>query len=669
MNKFKLVSDFIVTGDQPDALNQVVDGLNKGMKSQTLMGVTGSGKTFTVANVIEKIQAPTLVIAHNKTLAAQLATEFKEFFPENAVEYFVSYYDYYQPEAYLPSTDVYIEKDADINDQLDQLRHSATRALLSRRDVLIVASVSCIFGLGSPEEYQSFVVNIKKSELFSRKQLIKNLIDMQYERNDYDLSRGRFRVRGDTLDILPVYEDEEGVKIEFWGDEVERITKMDPLTGELLGEVELVDIYPAKHFVTAQDKLKAAIESIEIELDQRLIELKKDAKLLEAQRLESRTRYDLEMLKESGYCSGVENYSRHLSQRQPNSVPYTLMDYFPEDFVLFVDESHMTLPQIRAMYGGDRSRKEVLVDHGFRLPSALDNRPLNFEEFIASTNQVVFVSATPGPYENQQSSQTVEQVIRPTGLADPEIEVKGTIDQIDDLLREIKVRIAKSERCLVTTLTKRMAEELAEYLIEMGIKTHYLHSEIKTFERSEILRDLRLGLYDVIVGINLLREGLDLPEVSLVAILDADKEGYLRSHTALIQTIGRAARHIEGKVIMYADKITRSMQKAIEETERRRNKQNDYNKKRGITPRSISKTIHDITERISDTMSTEIDEKDVVNVNVENVDKLIVDLEKQMKRSSEDLEFEKAAIIRDKIIEIKKLKQQQNTETIDIVMQ
>ncbi|MQG38465.1 MAG: excinuclease ABC subunit UvrB [SAR202 cluster bacterium] len=669
MNKFKLVSDFIVTGDQPDALNQVVDGLNKGMKSQTLMGVTGSGKTFTVANVIEKIQAPTLVIAHNKTLAAQLATEFKEFFPENAVEYFVSYYDYYQPEAYLPSTDVYIEKDADINDQLDQLRHSATRALLSRRDVLIVASVSCIFGLGSPEEYQSFVVNIKKSELFSRKQLIKNLIDMQYERNDYDLSRGRFRVRGDTLDILPVYEDEEGVKIEFWGDEVERITKMDPLTGELLGEVELVDIYPAKHFVTAEDKLKAAIESIEIELDQRLIELKKDAKLLEAQRLESRTRYDLEMLKESGYCSGVENYSRHLSQRQPNSVPYTLMDYFPEDFVLFVDESHMTLPQIRAMYGGDRSRKEVLVDHGFRLPSALDNRPLNFEEFIASTNQVVFVSATPGPYENQQSSQTVEQVIRPTGLADPEIEVKGTIDQIDDLLREIKVRIAKSERCLVTTLTKRMAEELAEYLIEMGIKTHYLHSEIKTFERSEILRDLRLGLYDVIVGINLLREGLDLPEVSLVAILDADKEGYLRSHTALIQTIGRAARHIEGKVIMYADKITRSMQKAIEETERRRNKQNDYNKKRGITPRSISKTIHDITERISDAMSTEIDEKDVVNVNVENVDKLIVDLEKQMKRSSEDLEFEKAAIIRDKIIEIKKLKQQQNTETIDIVMQ
>ncbi len=668
MSKFKLVSDFTATGDQPDALNRVVDGLHKGMKAQTLMGVTGSGKTFTAANVIEKIQAPTLVIAHNKTLAAQLATEFKEFFPDNAVEYFVSYYDYYQPEAYLPSTDVYIEKDADINDQLDQLRHSATRALLTRRDVLIVASVSCIFGLGSPEEYQSFVANITKGAILSRKRLIKKLVDMQYERNDYDLSRGKFRVRGDTLDILPVYEDEEGVKIEFWGDEVERITKMDPLTGELLGEAEVVDIYPAKHFVTAEDKLNLAAQSIEIELGQRLIELKKDGKLLEAQRLESRTRYDLEMLRESGYCSGVENYSRHLSQRQPGSVPYTLMDYFPEDFVLFIDESHMTLPQIRAMYGGDRSRKQVLVEHGFRLPSALDNRPLNFEEFVDSTNQIVFVSATPGPYENQYSSQTVEQVIRPTGLTDPEIEVKRTTNQIDDLLREIRVRITKSERCLVTTLTKRMAEELSEYLIEMGIKTHYLHSEIKTFERSEILRDLRLGLYDVIVGINLLREGLDLPEVSLVAILDADKEGYLRSHTALIQTIGRAARHIEGKVIMYADKITRSMQNAIDETERRRNKQNDYNKERGITPRSIKKTIHDITERISDVISPEVDEKHIVNVNVENVDKLIFDLEKQMKRSSEDLEVEKAAIIRDKIIEIKKVKQEQNAETIDTVM-
>ena len=667
MNKFKLVSDFIATGDQPDALNQVVDGLNKGMKSQTLMGVTGSGKTFTVANVIEKIQVPTLVIVHNKTLAAQLATEFKEFFPDNAVEYFVSYYDYYQPEAYLPSTDTYIEKDAGINDQLDQFRHSATHALLTRRDVLIVASVSCIFGLGSPEEYQSFVATINKGEIFSRKRLIKKLVEMQYERNDYDLSRGKFRVRGDTLDILPVYEHEEGVKIEFWGDEVERITRMDPLTGELIGETEVVDIYPAKHFLTAEDKLNAAIESIEIELGQRLVELKKTGKLLEAQRLESRTRYDLEMLKESGYCSGVENYSRHLSQRQPNSVPYTLMDYFPEDFVLFVDESHMTLPQIRAMYGGDRSRKEVLVEHGFRLPSALDNRPLNFEEFVDSTNQVVFVSATPGPYENQHSLQTVEQLIRPTGLTDPEIEVKGTTDQIDDLLREIKDRIVKSERCLVTTLTKRMAEELSEYLIEMGIKTHYLHSEIKTFERSEILRDLRLGLYDVIVGINLLREGLDLPEVSLVVILDADKEGYLRSHTALIQTIGRAARHIDGKVIMFADKITGSMQKAIDETERRRDKQNDYNNIRGITPRSIRKTIHDITERISDVVSAEIDDKDVVNVDIQNVDKLISDLEKQMKRSSEDLEFEKAAIIRDKIIEIKKLKQQ-NAETIDIVI-
>ena len=667
MNKFKLVSDFIATGDQPDALNQVVDGLNKGMKSQTLMGVTGSGKTFTVANVIEKIQVPTLVIVHNKTLAAQLATEFKEFFPDNAVEYFVSYYDYYQPEAYLPSTDTYIEKDAGINDQLDQFRHSATHALLTRRDVLIVASVSCIFGLGSPEEYQSFVATINKGEIFSRKRLIKKLVEMQYERNDYDLSRGKFRVRGDTLDILPVYEHEEGVKIEFWGDEVERITRMDPLTGELIGETEVVDIYPAKHFLTAEDKLNAAIESIEIELGQRLVELKKTGKLLEAQRLESRTRYDLEMLKESGYCSGVENYSRHLSQRQPNSVPYTLMDYFPEDFVLFVDESHMTLPQIRAMYGGDRSRKEVLVEHGFRLPSALDNRPLNFEEFVDSTNQVVFVSATPGPYEIQQSLQTVEQVIRPTGLADPEVEVKETANQIDDLLGEIKIRIGKSERSLVTTLTKRMAEELSEYLIEMGIKTHYLHSEIKTFERSEILRDLRLGLYDVIVGINLLREGLDLPEVSLVAILDADKEGFLRSHTALIQTIGRAARHIDGKVIMYADKITRSMEKAIDETQRRRDKQNRYNQSRGITPRSIRKTIHDITERISDVVATDTNQKDVVNVDIANVDKLISDLEKQMKRSSENLEFEKAAIIRDKIIEIKKLKHQ-NVENIDVII-
>ena len=667
MNKFKLVSDFIATGDQPDALNQVVDGLNKGMKSQTLMGVTGSGKTFTVANVIEKIQVPTLVIVHNKTLAAQLATEFKEFFPDNAVEYFVSYYDYYQPEAYLPTTDTYIEKDAGINDQLDQFRHSATHALLTRRDVLIVASVSCIFGLGSPEEYQSFVATINKGEIFSRKRLIKKLVEMQYERNDYDLSRGKFRVRGDTLDILPVYEHEEGVKIEFWGDEVERITRMDPLTGELIGETEVVDIYPAKHFLTAEDKLNAAIESIEIELGQRLVELKKTGKLLEAQRLESRTRYDLEMLKESGYCSGVENYSRHLSQRQPNSVPYTLMDYFPEDFVLFVDESHMTLPQIRAMYGGDRSRKEVLVEHGFRLPSALDNRPLNFEEFVDSTNQVVFVSATPGPYEIQQSLQTVEQVIRPTGLADPEVEVKETANQIDDLLGEIKIRIGKSERSLVTTLTKRMAEELSEYLIEMGIKTHYLHSEIKTFERSEILRDLRLGLYDVIVGINLLREGLDLPEVSLVAILDADKEGFLRSHTALIQTIGRAARHIDGKVIMYADKITRSMEKAIDETQRRRDKQNRYNQSRGITPRSIRKTIHDITERISDVVATDTNQKDVVNVDIANVDKLISDLEKQMKRSSENLEFEKAAIIRDKIIEIKKLKHQ-NVENIDVII-
>ena len=588
--EFRIAADFRPTGDQPEAIDKVVEGLQKGMRHQTLMGVTGSGKTFTMACAVEKIQRPTLVIAHNKTLAAQLATEFKEFLPDNSVEYFVSYYDYYQPEAYLPRTDTYIEKDADINEELDKLRHSATRALLTRRDVLIVASVSCIFGLGSPEEYQSFVSYVRKGETRSRNRLVRELVNMQYERNDLDLARGRFRVRGDTLEILPAYE-EIGVRIEYWGDEVERIVLLDPLTGEMLGDRDEIEIYPAKHFVTSEEKLLAAIETIQQELAGQLEMLRTEGKLLEAQRLESRTNYDIEMMRETGYCAGVENYSRHLSGRAPGTSPYTLLDYFPEDYLLFIDESHMTLPQIRGMYFGDRSRKEVLVDYGFRLPSALDNRPLDFQEFEERVNQAVYVSATPGPYESQHSLQVVEQVIRPTGLVDPVVEVKPTEGQIDDLLQRIAERVGRGERCLVTTLTKRMAEELADYLREMGVKTQHLHSEIDTLERSEILRDLRLGVYDVVVGINLLREGLDLPEVSLVAVLDADKEGYLRSRTSLIQTIGRAARHVDGQVVMYADAITDSMRQAIDETERRRSLQEAFNEEKGITPQSIRKTV------------------------------------------------------------------------------
>ena len=548
MTKFKIVSDFGPTGDQPTAIDEMSSAIAGGAGHQTLMGVTGSGKTFTMACVVEKVQKPTLVIAHNKTLAAQLATEFKEFFPQNAVEYFVSYYDYYQPEAYVPRTDTYIEKDADVNEELDKLRHSATRALLTRRDVLIVASVSCIFGLGSPDEYEGFVASVRKGEIRNRNKLIRQLVDMQYERNDYDLARGRFRVRGDTLEIMPAYED-LGVRIEFWGDDVERIIQLDPLTGEVLSERETIEIFPAKHFVTSQEKLKNAISDIQDELALHLKLLKSQGKILEAQRLESRTNYDLEMLEIAGYCAGVENYSRHLAQRAAGSTPYTLMDYLPDDFLLFVDESHMTIPQIRAMYKGDRSRKETLVEHGFRLPSALDNRPLNFEEFEDRVSQAVYVSATPGPYEMEHSEKIIEQVIRPTGLTDPVIEVKPVDGQIDDLLYQVNQRVNKGERCLITTLTKRMSEELSDYLKETGIRTQYLHSEIDTLERSEILRDLRLGVYDVLVGINLLREGLDLPEVSLIAILDADKEGYLRSTTALVQTIGRAARHIDGKVI------------------------------------------------------------------------------------------------------------------------
>ena len=655
MNKFKIASDFQPTGDQPAAIDDMSSAIKDGTGHQTLMGVTGSGKTFTMACVVEKVQKPTLVIAHNKTLAAQLATEFKEFFPQNAVEYFVSYYDYYQPEAYVPRTDTYIEKDADVNEELDKLRHSATRALLTRRDVLIVASVSCIFGLGSPDEYEGFVASVRKGEVRNRNKLIRQLVDMQYERNDYDLARGRFRVRGDTLEIMPAYE-ELGVRIEFWGDDVERIIQLDPLTGEVLSERDSIEIFPAKHFVTSQEKLKNAIKDIQDELSIHLKSLKSQGKVLEAQRLESRTNYDLEMLEIAGYCAGVENYSRHLAQRAAGSTPYTLMDYLPDDFLLFVDESHMTIPQIRGMYKGDRSRKETLVEHGFRLPSALDNRPLNFEEFEDRISQAVYVSATPGPYEMEHSEKIIEQVIRPTGLTDPVIEVKPVNGQIDDLLYQVNQRVNKGERCLITTLTKRMSEELSDYLKETGIRTHYLHSEIDTLERSEILRDLRLGVYDVLVGINLLREGLDLPEVSLVAILDADKEGYLRSTTSLVQTIGRAARHVDGKVIMYADIVTDSMKRAIDETERRRQIQESHNRENGITPQSIRKTIRDITERVRSIAEPEsgplVSGDDLPK---EDITRLIKDLESQMKSASKNLEFEKAALLRDQIIDLRKV--------------
>ena len=653
MSDFSLVADFKPTGDQPQAIDNLSKGIQKGSRHQTLLGVTGSGKTFTMAGVIEHVQRPALVIAHNKTLAAQLATEFKEFFPENAVEYFVSYYDYYQPEAYVPRTDTYIEKEADINEQLDKLRHSATRALLTRRDVLIVASVSCIFGLGSPEEYLSFVCSISIGQQLSRNSLIRQLVDMQYERNDFDISRGKFRVRGDTLEIIPAYEDEMAVRVEYWGDEIERIVQIDPLTGEMLGEIDKVEIYPAKHFVTSEEKLASALESIHDELYEHLSYLRNEGKLVEAQRLESRTRYDLEMLRETGYCAGVENYARHLSGRKQGSTPHTLLDYFPEDCLIFVDESHMTLPQIRAMYGGDRSRKQVLVEHGFRLPSALDNRPLNFNEFQNYVRTGVYVSATPGPYELENSDNIIEQLIRPTGLEDPDIEIKPTHGQIDDLLYQIRSRSERDERCLVTTLTKRMAEELSDYLLDAGIKTHHLHSEIDTLERSEVLRDLRLGIYDVVVGINLLREGLDLPEVSLVAILDADKEGFLRSSTALTQTIGRAARHIEGHVIMYADSITRSMKTAIDETKRRKRIQRHYNQQNNITPQGIRKAIHDITERVKEVVDTEKSPIDVEHMNIEQIEDLIVDLEIQMQKASKDLQFETAALLRDQIVDLK----------------
>jgi excinuclease ABC subunit B len=653
MPQFEIVSDFRMTGDQPQAVEGLVAGLNKGFKQQTLLGVTGSGKTFIMANVIARVNRPALVICHNKTLAAQLYTEFKEFFPGSAVEYFVSYYDYYQPEAYVPQTDTYIEKETDINEEIDKLRHSATRSLFEQRDVVIVASVSCIYGLGEPEEYRSFVCSLKRGDSYRREKLLRQLVDMQYERNDIDFTRGKFRIRGDTLEIQPAYE-ELALRIEFLGDEIERIIQIDPLTGELLNEMEAVDLYPAKHFVTSHEKLMAAIESIKQELQERLQELKQQGKLLEAARLEARTNYDMEMLKEAGYCTGVENYSRHLSGRAPGSPPWTLLDYFPDDFLLFLDESHMTLPQIRGMYHGDISRKQTLVDYGFRLPSALDNRPLNFNEFQQRINQVIYTSATPAEYEYEHSQQVVEQLVRPTGLLEPTVEVKPTKGQIDDLLYQIKTRVDKGERCLVTTLTKRMAEELADYLLEMGVKTHYLHSEIETLERVEILRDLRLGVYDVVVGINLLREGLDLPEVGLVAILDADKEGFLRSEGALIQTMGRAARHIDGHVIMYADTITGSMARAIEETQRRREIQEAYNLEHGITPQGIRKAIKDITERVKVVASTRVAYVAAHPTTREDVVRLINELKGQMKTAARNLEFEKAALLRDRIMELRK---------------
>ncbi|KSV18747.1 excinuclease ABC subunit B [Dehalococcoides mccartyi] len=653
MPDFKIVSDFALTGDQPQAVEKLSEGLAQGLIDQTLLGVTGSGKTFTMANVIARVNRPTLIISHNKTLAAQLYSEMKEFLPENSVEYFVSYYDYYQPEAYVPQKDMYIEKDADINEEIDKLRHAATRALFERRDVVIVASVSCIYGLGEPEEYRSFVLPLKKGQSLRRDLILRRLVDMQYERNDIDFSRGKFRLRGDTLEIQPAYE-ELALRVEFFGDEIERIVSLDPVSGELLADIDELNIYPAKHFVTSAEKMAEAIKGIQAELEDRLKELEAEGKMLEAARLKQRTNYDLEMMQQAGYCSGVENYSRHLAGRKAGSAPWTLLDYFPEDFLLIVDESHMSLPQIRGMYAGDAARKKTLVDYGFRLPSAMDNRPLSFDEFKARVKQAIYVSATPGPYEKEHSQQVVEQLVRPTGLLEPVITVKPTGGQIDDLLEEVKKRVDKKERGLITTLTKKMSEKLADYLVEMGIKTHYLHSEVDTLERVEILRDLRLGVYDVIVGINLLREGLDLPEVSLVAILDADKEGYLRSEQALIQTMGRAARHVDGQVIMYADKITGSMQRAMDEISRRRKIQEDYNRLHNITPQGIRKAIKDINERIrSVTAEVSGPEFRPAPTLREDIVRLIKELESQMKKAAKNLEFERAALIRDRVVELR----------------
>lgn len=652
MNKFKINSEYIPTGDQPTAIESLVKGLNNKLKHQTLVGVTGSGKTFTMANIIEKVQRPTLIIAHNKTLAYQLASEFKEYFPDNAVEYFVSYYDYYQPEAYVPHSDTFIEKDASINDEIDKLRHSATAALFERRDVIIVASVSCIYGLGDPIDYENLVVSLRPGMIKDRNEVMRKLIDIQYMRNDINFERGTFRVRGDILEIFPAASSENTVRVEFFGDEIDRIVEVNYLTGEVIGYRHHVSIFPASHFATTDDKVARAIETIEEELEERLKILKDQEKLVEAQRLEQRTRYDLEMLSEMGFCQGIENYSRHLSNRPAGSRPFTLIDYFPEDFLIMIDESHVSLPQIRGMYEGDKSRKTNLVDYGFRLPSALDNRPLKFVEFESMVNQILYVSATPGPYEAAHSENTVEQIIRPTGLLDPVISVRPTEHQIDDLVNEIRKVTARNERVLVTTLTKRMAEDLTKYFKEIGIKVNYLHSDVLTIERTKIIRDLRLGVYDVLVGINLLREGLDLPEVSLVAILDADKEGFLRSETSLIQTTGRAARNIDGKVIMYGDKITNSMEKAISETNRRREIQAKYNYKHNITPTTIIKGIRG---NIEATMVAEGDEDYSDKFSSDEIESMVIGLEGAMLIAAEELNFEKAAELRDKIREMKKM--------------
>jgi excinuclease ABC subunit B len=628
--------------------------LNESLKHQTVLGVTGSGKTFTMAKIVEEVQRPTLVIAHNKTLAAQLSAEFQDFFPNNSVQYFVSYYDYYQPEAYIPQSDTFIEKESDVNEEIDRLRHAATRALLTRRDTLIVASVSCIYGLGSPEEYRSVVLNLRKGEEPGLRRVVRKLIDMYYERNDMEMVRGRFRLRGDTLEIMPAYE-ELAVRVQFFGDEIERIIELDPLTGEVLAELDHIDIFPGKHFVTPEDEMKDALKEIEEELGGRLDVLRSSGKLLEAQRLEQRTNFDLEMLRETGSCPGVENYSQPLGRRPRGSAPWTLLDYFPDDFLMFIDESHITLPQVRGMYKGDVARKTNLVDYGFRLPSAMDNRPLAFEEFEDRVNQIVYVSATPGPYEDTHEERRVEQIIRPTGLIDPEIILQPSEGQIDDLLERIQATTKKNERVLVTTLTKRMAEELSDYLRELGVRVQYLHSEIQTMERTEILRDLRLGIYDVVVGINLLREGLDLPEVSLVAILDADKEGYLRSSTSLVQTIGRAARHIEGKVVMYADKVTASMKFAIDETNRRREIQSAHNDANSIVPRSIVKEVRDITSQARQVAETKTPHITPTALPKNDLVRLVKDLERQMKKAARDLEFEKAALLRDQVVDLRKV--------------
>ncbi|MGI6575930.1 MAG: excinuclease ABC subunit UvrB [bacterium] len=657
MPALRVVSEYEPKGDQPKAIEQLSSGIKKGLKQQTLLGVTGSGKTYTMAKVIEAVQKPTLVIAHNKTLAAQLCSEFREFFPNNAVEYFVSYYDYYQPEAYVPQTDTYIEKDASINDEIDKLRHSATSSLIERRDVIVVASVSCIYGLGSPDVYRKQVLSLRQGMIKDRDEVLAKLVSLQYERNAHNFIRGKFRVRGDVVEIFPSSHSEKVIRVEFFGDEIERILEIDIWTGEILGERRHVAIYPATHFITSPDTLTGALHSIEVELATRLQELEAAGKIVETHRLKQRTQYDLEMLREMGYCKGIENYSRHLTGRKPGEPPYTLLDFFPDDYLVFIDESHMTIPQLGGMYAGDKSRKDSLIEHGFRLPSAYDNRPLLFSEFMERIKQVVYVSATPGPYELEHSQQVVEQIVRPTGLLDPQVSVRPIKGQIDDLLGEIKQRERKKERVLVTTLTKRMAEDLTDYLKEMGVRVRYLHSEINTLERMQIIRDLRLGEFDVLVGINLLREGLDLPEVSLVAILDADKEGFLRSDRALIQTIGRAARNVEGLVIMYADQITDSMERAISETNRRRQLQLEYNQVHGITPETVKKAVRDLiqaTTMVAEKEEAYIPTKDVKELSQGELEQWIKQVEKEMQAAARQLAYEKAAELRDLLFELKK---------------